>query len=76
MTRATKEECGCTHDGQRWLTECSDHKKANDAHHARAMAEHRGERNPQLAAYVPPAADWLDIPNPSTFGIPDTASPT
>jgi hypothetical protein len=39
--RKQKEECGCTHDGHRWLAFCEKHKAEEDALHARALAEHR-----------------------------------
>lgn len=38
--RKQKEDCGCTHDGHKWLSECEKHKAENDALHARAHADH------------------------------------
>jgi hypothetical protein len=67
----TKEPCGCTHDGARWLSECEPHKAEEDAHHARALAEHRAARNPQRQAGIPDQApalvDWLELPTSPTM---------
>jgi len=53
-----REPCGCTHDGQRWLFECSAHKAENDALHRQALRDHGNPASPTDA----PADDWLALP--------------
>jgi hypothetical protein len=35
-----KQQCGCVHDGERWLTFCATHQAAQDAHASREAANH------------------------------------
>ena len=48
--RKVKEDCGCTHNGERWLELCEPHKAEEDALHARALAEHRATEAERVTA--------------------------
>lgn len=39
-----KEDCGCVHDGVRWVSLCPTDKQLTDELHRRAQEEHRQER--------------------------------
>lgn len=36
----SREPCGCTHDGERWLVFCNTHQAEQHAHAAREAANH------------------------------------
>lgn len=42
----TREECGCKHDGQKWLEMCPPHKAEHDETHARWWCEHIARQKP------------------------------
>ena len=48
MSRAVREECGCTHDHRRWIKLCPPHEAEHAELHARAAADHAASKVPEV----------------------------
>lgn len=62
----SKEACGCTHDGIKWLTLCATHQAEQDAHASREAANHIARATSDFSPTVEYAAlaarsrSWLE----------------
>ena len=55
--RKQHEDCGCTHDGERWLSLCAQHSSEYHERHERAGADHRRKSIPDPAPDPAPEID-------------------
>ena len=58
--RPWREDCGCTHDGARWLEMCPEHAREFAQTHERWSREKR-EREAAAKAAQEKSAEYLDL---------------
>lgn len=59
-----RDDCGCRHDGARWLELCTGHRIETDALHNQAAVDHAALRivdTARAACAIVPETDWLEV---------------